>query len=350
MKNLLFLLLGGALLVSPSRAQSDNDISIAEFRQSFADTLYFVDAVKGTEYSKLLTQIPDSALLRMYRGVSNGRKFQAGAAHLRTRALAYRPGVRPAGMAMAAAPVRPNANYTPLAGGSAAAINNATAPPFALATIVPPSGPNWSLMAHTLQAGNLLTSDPVTGLSAAVCTPSDVSGLTITSSTFHGIKDLADTICDIIPDILVVILGEGTTLPAKEICFAVSLIVAIPSIVVDSLLADCGTQDNLTSNPALDATYSNGLALAGLKLHLKIEANLLNTAQPIGLFELPSAGGGYLEVARAIVADTITKMVAAGQPVSTAAASLATGDGYFNAGNYKLAYRSYQKAYGLAVQ
>ena len=69
----------------------------------------------------------------------------------------------------------------------------------------------------------------------------------------------------------------------------------------------------------------------------------------MGLFELPSSLGGYLEVSRSIVADIIARMTAAGQNVSTAAAALSQGDTQFNSRNYKGAYKQYQKAYLLAA-
>jgi hypothetical protein len=81
-----------------------------------------------------------------------------------------------------------------------------------------------------------------------------------------------------------------------------------------------------------------------------VEENLGNTASPMGLFETPNSQGGYLENARAIVNDIITDMQYAGVGVASAQTALAAGDTYYNSKSYKLAFKQYQKAYGLAVQ
>jgi len=90
------------------------------------------------------------------------------------------------------------------------------------------------------------------------------------------------------------------------------------------------------------------VGLRELELRLKIE-QALATGQMIGLFELPQAKGGYLDVVRSIVVDVINKMLAAGLSVSTASKSLTTGDNNVAAGQYKTAYKYYASAYQAAV-
>jgi len=85
-----------------------------------------------------------------------------------------------------------------------------------------------------------------------------------------------------------------------------------------------------------------------LTLRLKIEL-ALSTGQPIGLFEVPASQGGYLELVRSIVVDTINKILASGLSVGTASKSLTTGDAAKAAGQFKSAYRSYASAYQAAV-
>ena len=86
-----------------------------------------------------------------------------------------------------------------------------------------------------------------------------------------------------------------------------------------------------------------------LDVRLQIE-EALSRDVAIGLFELPLADGGYLETVRAIVSDTISKLLAAGQSVGTATALLAKGDTDFAAKLFKVAYQDYAAAYQMAVK
>jgi hypothetical protein len=89
--------------------------------------------------------------------------------------------------------------------------------------------------------------------------------------------------------------------------------------------------------------------LQALTLRLQIEANL-GQQTPVGLFELPQAQGGQLELVRSIVSDIIQKMLAAGQDVRNAQMKLAQGNADFAAGNFKTAYGDYAQAYSAAVR
>ena len=70
----------------------------------------------------------------------------------------------------------------------------------------------------------------------------------------------------------------------------------------------------------------------------------------IGLFEVPQANGGYLETVRAIVNDTISKLLAAGQAVNGATKWFGLGDTALAQKQYKAAYAYYQTAYTTAVK
>jgi hypothetical protein len=172
------------------------------------------------------------------------------------------------------------------------------------------------------------------------------------TSTVKGIKDAADAICDAVPDPLIVSLGFGVDIPAKELCFAATETIAIFQAISEGLGEDCKAQSDIVQGAEIEAVYHNSLALYNVKLRLKIEQNLQNTASPMGLFELPSGWGGYLEIARAIVAEIVGKMTAVAQNANAAAANsaLTAGDTYYASRQYKSAYKQYQKAYGLAVQ
>ncbi len=87
-----------------------------------------------------------------------------------------------------------------------------------------------------------------------------------------------------------------------------------------------------------------------LDLRLKIEEDLSQPgAHPIALFEIPASGGGYLDLTRSIVADTIAKMQAAGQGIGQAQAFLAAGVAAVSAHDYKAAYADFGKAYRAAA-
>lgn len=85
-----------------------------------------------------------------------------------------------------------------------------------------------------------------------------------------------------------------------------------------------------------------------LQLRMDIEANLTRNGSgtgPIALFQMPAANGGYLEVAKAIVVETITRETAVGHGNPKAAVDLATADQAFAKGQWKTAYNYYSKAY-----
>jgi hypothetical protein len=366
MKILLSLVLGSALLVLPSLAQTDRDISLSEFRQSMSDFAAMVDARQGTTLAVQLQNVPDDTLARWYKAVPDGRRFQQAVSGLKSRAesggLPARP--RPyASQLMAANPRRAGAtamveSQMPMA-SPAAGITSVTPPDLSLfapayADADAPGSPDshWEGMVNTLQAIHALPSGSAYAQRAQRCDQDTKVLYSVLTSTFAGIKDAADSACEIVPDILVVILGEGTEIPAKEICFGICLALNVLNSAAAGLNGDCDENDGLIQGAEIEAAYNNTLALYNTKLRLKIEKNLGDTTTPMGLFELPSGLGGYLEIARAIVADTLAKMTAASQNANASAANaaLAQGDNFYNTKSYKNAYRSYQTAYGYAVK
>jgi hypothetical protein len=90
-----------------------------------------------------------------------------------------------------------------------------------------------------------------------------------------------------------------------------------------------------------------------LSMRTRIEINLAGHGEhphPIALFQLPQQYGGYLELARDIVAETITNMTAAGEHVGNAEKWLAKGDEDVSSASYKRAYEYYAKAYRDATR
>jgi hypothetical protein len=120
---------------------------------------------------------------------------------------------------------------------------------------------------------------------------------------------------------------------------------------VDTDLITRATQiDTEVGMQSSDFTLSvpRPVGLRELALRLKIE-QALTTGQMIGLFELPQAKGGYLDLVRSTVVDVINKMLSAGLSVGTASKSLTTGDSNVATGQYKTAYKYYASAYQAAV-
>ncbi len=348
MKNLMIALLGGGLLLSPSFAQTSDDISMSQFREALTDFLRISGKVSATSSANLLANVPDSVLAKWYMGVPNGRRFYEAVSVLKAnRGTLNHPPVRggaPAFVAQRKVSTMPtiSAQSSPFIG-----IASTPVPDFSMPDPVYPSGSGWSALVGPLQGVSAMPGgDP----SNQRCYADSAAALSVALSTFNGIKEVADAICSAVPDIAVIILGEGTDLPLKEACFIVNLVLVPFTAATEGFNAGCNAQQTFVNDAINGALYTNSIAIYNFEYRLMVEENLVNTASPIGLFQLPAAQGGYLESARAITADTITQMIAAGQPVSTAAASLATGDGYYNRNLFKLAFRSYQAAYNLAVQ
>ena len=96
-----------------------------------------------------------------------------------------------------------------------------------------------------------------------------------------------------------------------------------------------------------DTLIANLSTFETLQLRMQIEQNLdKNDEAPVGLFQLPAAFGGYLEVVKSIVTETLAKRAAVGNPSAQAMAFLASANAAFAAGEYKTAYVNYRKAYG----
>jgi hypothetical protein len=98
-----------------------------------------------------------------------------------------------------------------------------------------------------------------------------------------------------------------------------------------------------------DTEISNLSSFQDLQLRIKIEQNLaLNgNVLPLGIFQLPARFGGYLELVKSIVTDTLAKAAANGNPSAQALTYLNAANAAFAAGQYKSAYTLYAKAYNV---
>lgn len=92
-------------------------------------------------------------------------------------------------------------------------------------------------------------------------------------------------------------------------------------------------------------------AFRDLVLRVNIEENLTqNPSDVVALFQLPKAFGGYLDLARAILTDTLRMNQAARQRVGNAVKDLEKGDASLRVGDFQKAYQAYQRAYREAVK
>ena len=96
-----------------------------------------------------------------------------------------------------------------------------------------------------------------------------------------------------------------------------------------------------------DTLIANLSTFRDLQLRMEMEQNL-DTNQgeaPIGLFQLPAAFGGYLEVVKSVVTETLAKEASLGTLDPLAMTYLTKANAAFTAGQYKTAYANYRKAY-----
>jgi hypothetical protein len=98
-----------------------------------------------------------------------------------------------------------------------------------------------------------------------------------------------------------------------------------------------------------DTEIANLNTFQTLQVRMLVEENLARNGTgtgPVGLFQLPAAFGGYLDVVKSIVNSTFANETASGRPPSAQAnAALATANSDFTAHLYKAAYTYYTKAY-----
>jgi hypothetical protein len=110
--------------------------------------------------------------------------------------------------------------------------------------------------------------------------------------------------------------------------------------------------DNANTTNILVNANANKNELRDLILRTQIEADLASTdsATFVALYLTPTANGGYLDLTRTIVAQTIANIQAAGGSTGQAQSLLSQGDAARTAGDFKGAYTLYRKAYKAATK
>jgi hypothetical protein len=162
-------------------------------------------------------------------------------------------------------------------------------------------------------------------------------------NTITKLNSLQSSVNQIIPndntnrDTILDKLDENTTIITTKIGDTGALIIA---------------NDNQNKGEIITNDNNNKNELRDLILRSQIEADLSQPdgSSPIALYELPAAQGGYLELVKTIVTQTIARIQAAGGTTGTAIAFLNTANAYKTAGNFKAAYDNYRKAYRAAAK
>lgn len=108
--------------------------------------------------------------------------------------------------------------------------------------------------------------------------------------------------------------------------------------------------DNANLATIISNANANKNELRDLILRTQIEADLAteSSAVTVALYALPAAQGGYLDLVKTIVTETIARIQAAGGSISNAQAFLSDANAANAAGDFKTAYSLYRKAYKAA--
>jgi len=119
--------------------------------------------------------------------------------------------------------------------------------------------------------------------------------------------------------------------------------------LVDVKVSTRASQASLDADAA--AILASIKAARDEALRIQIEDNLAGPdGVDVGLFELPNALGGDLEIVRGIVATTIANFAKTGKSTTTANNFLAQADSYISQGNYKAGFQNLKKAYKNVIQ
>ena len=108
--------------------------------------------------------------------------------------------------------------------------------------------------------------------------------------------------------------------------------------------------DNANFAAIIANANANKNELRDLILRTQIEADLSTEANAVtvALYALPAAQGGYLDLVKTIVTETLAKVAAAGGSITNAQPFLNDANAAKAAGDFKTAYSLYRKAYKAA--
>ena len=110
--------------------------------------------------------------------------------------------------------------------------------------------------------------------------------------------------------------------------------------------------DNANTTNILNNANANKNELRDLILRTQIEADLASTdgSVIVALYATPTANGGYLDLVKSIVTQTLANIQAAGASIGAADSILTQANALKTAGDFKGAYALYRKAYKAAAK
>jgi len=366
-----------AMLVSSASAAQTDPISPAEFREKFTEYMSWLDSntPQNQGLASKVQAMSDEEFQYLYDSFADPDAFIVITEQVMAKAAQAQAASGPRGFTLQQA-----------------------LPATMLYSPAYPSGSVYDTWVATLPGLGLLSdSDGDGSLANERCSTDGESGISIAAGTLTAAAIVGDVACNSI----VVILGEGTNLPA---CIAAGILHEA-ELANDIVANQCSSQDGLVDSAEIEAAYENSKLISGqvtgvanqIEVHdtdikttlaanqtelLNVladnQAELLNVladnqaelldvlatnqAQSVKIeiekaladtndnkrlsyFYLPQAQGGLLETVRQTVLDAIDANQAAGLSTAKARSWFAKAEASFAGGDYKLAYDQYAKAY-----
>jgi len=282
MNRLVLIVCAAALLIAPwnsqaQNAQTQNEMTMPEFRQVLVDLGSYLDIRKGTDLRRQFESAPDDELRALLPSVSNPRGFQHAVAQL--NASLKEPD------AMSA----PRGGSSPNDTASTSSLTASAEFPACLAdtiiddlagsadgtrvTTCTPSYPTptnfgWVSLVTALFPVKALTG----GFASAASQRCDLdveSNPTITASVLQALVESVTPICSILPPVI--------NIP----CWAPVAAIAVAGSVAQGLLNDCTAQDGNINASQIEAAFHNTVtlydSLQGVARNLTTTENTVST-------------------------------------------------------------------------
>ncbi len=262
MKRLLLVVGATALLVAPSRAQAQsetqNDLTIPEFRQVLLDLGSYLDAHKGTDLRARFEVVTDDVLRAIYPTVSHPRQLQSAVAALKQHdAVAAATLGRAPRAGAKFIPVEPLAAFPSCSPNSIIDTS-----PGALCTPAypDPTDTAWQNLVNPLITFGAFSPTDYASVSPQQCGLTVEANLSQVSSALQGTVLAASAVCSALPPI------------ASNVCWGANAAFSIASAVSFGLFADCSEQDGLVNAAEINAGFHNTVTiyntLKGVDTHL----------------------------------------------------------------------------------
>ena len=362
---LISILVLCSMFVSSASAAQKGPLSPGEFREKFAEYMAWLDS-----------NTPQNAHLAEKVQGLNDEEVQA----------LYNSFEDPDGFIAITEQIMASTSQAQAASASRALAPQLAVPATTLFSPDYPKGSVYDAWVATLPGFGLLLDGDGDGTANDRCTYDGEAGIAIASGPLNVAAIAGDVACNSI----VVILGEGTNLPA---CIVAGVLHGA-TLANDIVNNQCSYQDGSVNGAEIEAAYENSKLISGqvysvanqidvhdtdikailsanqteLKtilaanhtevintlaanqaqvLKVEIEKALADTNdnKRLSYFYLPAARGGLLEQVRQTVWDAMNANRAAGLPVGMAQSWFDKAEASFKRGDFKTAYDQYGKAY-----